>query len=290
METTYHSRWGKKGRRRKKDGRPIPLLFGPRDLEICRLLAPQIEARSPWAYQYLPTSYFAPLQQRGLVALPARVSELASEPYCYLELADQPKNNYRDQIYQLGNAGRDQLKEAGYQFPKYHYRKVPHELMACISAASFEIGARESGLTITPDPLTLDIYPDWPAFRINDTHVLLEVDLDSETLKSDSPHVSSISGKFEQYLKIIDDRTFNGMILFVTTRQTRVELMIDVLKSVIDKYEKGNSRRPYPHEYAEHFGFTHIEYDRWLSKIPKPSGRAVTQGWIRAGHEPFSFV
>ena len=73
------------------------------------------------------------------------------------------------------------------------------------------------------------------------------------------------------------------LVLFVTTRQTRRDSMIEVLKKVIDSLGL-------EHEYAAHFAFSAIKYDRFLNTIPKPSDWIVTSDHARAGIGPVNFV
>jgi hypothetical protein len=61
--------------------------------------------------------------------------------------------------------------------------------------------------------------------------------------------------------------------------------MIELLRTVIDA-------NGYDRELAVHFGFAAIEYDKFLDRIPTPSGWAVTGEWERASrkHGPFKFI
>jgi hypothetical protein len=111
--------------------------FTASDLEICELLAPYAFAREPWGYYCLPSSYFGLLLNRSIANTAMRVSELRGLPY-HTKLSEQTKNLYRDLIFQIDRAGIEQLREVGYEV-KLRSRPIPHELMACSIAASFEL-------------------------------------------------------------------------------------------------------------------------------------------------------
>ena len=73
------------------------------------------------------------------------------------------------------------------------------------------------------------------------------------------------------------------LVLFITTRVTRRDSMIDVLKKVIDGLGLD-------HAYAGSFAFSAIKYDRFLNTIPKPSDWIVASPHLRAGFDPVNFV
>ena len=282
-----HSRWSDEPRR-DEHGKPVPIRFHEADLDVCKLFAPGTN-RYPWSYQYLPTSYIIALLRRGS-NLKRRLDWLTDEPNWFLQRPVQPRNLSRELIYALHKRGADELREAGIEVPKYRLRPLSHELMACLCAASFEIGARIHEMPIKTHEWPIGILrPDWLPFQIGPTLVLLEADTGSETLYS-KEDATTISGKFEQYLQLIQDetlrRTFKTkdvLVLFVTTRQTRRDSMIEVLKKVIDSLGL-------EHEYAAHFAFSAIKYDRFLNTIPKPSDWIVASDHARAGIGPVNFV
>jgi len=283
------SRWTNK-RRVRENGHPEAFVYNQNDLATCKLFAAGAPARAPWGYHYLPTRYVPVLLQRSHKYVTQRLRKLTWPPG-YLKKPEQPRSNYRDIIYSLGKAGADQLREAGISLPHYRSRRLPHELMACMFAASFDIATFAHSITIVPNsmqPLT-DVKPDWPVFQIGTPHhtvdVFLEADTGSEayTYKNDS--TNRIDGKYEQYLRRIADGTLKRpMILFATTRNTRVLSMIEHLRAVIDA-------KHFDHDHARHFGFTTITFDRFLNKIPEPTAWAVTGDWLRAdANSPFNFL
>lgn len=281
METRL-SRWSNK--KKMRDGKPEPFVFTEDDLEICKLLSPP--SRDPRGYRFLPTSYIALLLDRSYEVIRRRTKKLRA--HSYLELPEQPHNNFRELIQSIGKAAYTQLEEAGAPQDPYKARKLAHELMACLIAASFEL-ATHNNTTIEVLQFTRDlpVRPDWPIFEFTTAHhsrfVFIEADTASEGLKVNDPNATDIHGKFEEYLKLIHTKKIrNAMILFATTKPVRMNSMIELLKYTIDAHD-------YDHEYADYFGFTVMPYDRFLNKLPKPTAWAATQNWQRAGHTPFNF-
>lgn len=280
------SRWDTSARLDDR-GKPLPVIFGERDLEVCKLLSPVQGVRAPWSYQYLPTGYFHPLLKRGPTYFVNRLQELVCEPHKYVAQPDQPQNNFRDIIYSIGSNGIDELRETGAVIPRRTLRPLAHELMACVCAASFEYGSiKNPKVSIDVAEQALDFYPDWPKFWLTtpfqQKFVYLEVDRGTEQLES-HPTNTTIDDKFAQYLSL-GAGLKDAMVVFVTVRRTRVEAMIERLKKAIDK-------AGVPHSYARSFAFTHIPYDRFLTKVPKLTDWAVTADYQRAGAAgPFNFM
>jgi Replication-relaxation len=260
---TRQSRWGI----------PPPVkMFTASDLEICKLLAPSIQARYPWGYQYLPSYHFAPLLgRRGNEWTRKRVSTLRGRPH-YTALAEQSHNNYRQPIYQLYRGGADALTEAGFPM-KLKPRPTSHELLACIIAASIEYGARQNNLPIKLlETSDLPANPDWPVFTLQGRAVFIEADMGTESMHA------QVAEKLQRYHKLIDDKIIKRpIILFVTIMPDRCGTFLEEL-------------RYHPKHYAEYFATTSIRYDRFLNTIPPLSGWAVTTKYQRAGSEPFRFV
>jgi hypothetical protein len=100
-------------KRRNRYKRPPPVgLFTASDFDICKLLSPGTNVRSPWGYKYLPSGYFPLLLNRSDKHCPRRVSQLRGSPV-YTELAQQPENYYQQFIFQLGTGGVKELHIAG---------------------------------------------------------------------------------------------------------------------------------------------------------------------------------
>jgi hypothetical protein len=269
METaTRRSRWDTRKRGIVR--------FEESDFEICRLLS---STREPWGYQYLPTSYFITLLNRGL-GIRARLPKLSS--HNYIQLPEQPRNNFRDLVYALNRAGVAELRAAGINVPTPALRRLPHELLCCITAASFEYGALKHGLSISLSDVEGKIYPDWPIFKMGNHHIFLEADMGSETLEGQTT-ATTIWEKYERYLELFNNRVHNGLAVFVTVRESRKEAMIELLKKVIDA--KG-----YKHRLARNFIFKDISYDRYISKVPKLTDWAVAEDYQQAGNLTFNFT
>lgn len=275
--------------RRSRWADPLPVkVFVESDLEICKLLTPALHVREPWGYGHLPSSYFSPLLGRGKKGILRRVRDLRGSP-SYLELSEQPQNNYRDLIYRLSRAGQDEVIAAGGNPLKIKRpsHPVPHELLACIIAASFEMGSREISAPISLHPkMNLPVIPDWPIFDFMGRTVFIEADTGSMKI---NPRMESeganIRLKLTHYLQLIHEGKLdkNTLILFVTTNEHRCGSFVDVLKFTIDKLD-------YPHEYADCFAFNWLVYNRYLDTIPSLSAWAVTKPHQRAGHKPFTFT
>ena len=280
------SRWDTT-KRLNEEGKQIPLHFTGNDLDICKLLCPTQTIRTPWSYQYLPTGAIAKLLNRDLQYMSNRLQELVCDPWNYVSQPDQPQSNFRDIIYSIGTSGIDELKQLRADIPRRSLRPLGHELMACLVAASKEYGSMtQKGVSIETVKESHAFYPDWPVYWITtpfqQKRVYLEVDRGTEQLES-HPTNTTIDDKLEQYLSLGADLR-DAMVVFVTVRQTRVDAMIERLKKVIDK--KG-----LPKGYARSFAFTHIPYDRFLTKVPKLTDWAITADYQRAGAAgPFNFM
>lgn len=272
-----------------RNGKTVTVDFGPLDLQVCKLLCPE---RFPWGYQYLPRTYFALFLKRGQVAFRRRLGKLIETPGRYLRLPDQPENNYRDRIFALDKGGADELREAGVVFPPIKYLPLPHTLMACLIAASFEL----SGLPIEPIELKLKHErPDWIPFTFQGRTILIEADTGSETIETETQAIA-INLKFEKYLKAIIDGELpeNTLILFVSPRQSRVDSIIEQLKRTIDHLKCD-------HDLADYFGFMQmpplvtktgrvIPFSKYLKALPPATSWVVDNPCYQAGKAPYPFI
>jgi hypothetical protein len=299
-----NSRWIRKDIK-DKDG----FRFERSDFDICRLVTPNY--RTPWGYPYLPTNYFPPLLDRG-DAVTGRLRTLFD--LAYLGHADQPRNNFRDIIYQIDSKGLEEIRMAGFDMiPQHlqyikHNRHLSHELMVCLIAASFEYGAKKHhlsiGLQAWPEK---DPQPDWTPFILGDTLVLIEADMGTERIRI-KEQATSIEDKYLKYLSLMKDGFFTShfdvpkfVILFITLIEPRLKSMIEKprgLKRVIDEND-------YDQDFAEHFAFANINkhdlftndyieelhgYDRFMNKKPKLTDWAITQPYERAGFPVLQFL
>jgi hypothetical protein len=260
-----------------------PLQFKDNDLQILSLLASRALIRAPWSYQYLTGEYIEKLLGRS-AHVRRRLQKMCEKDKRFLEHVERPANIAAPLIYTLAARGEDKLTDAGFAIPAFHPRKLPHELMACIIAASFEVASQETNTPISVQQVHhAGVVPDWHVFRFGTSpSVYIEADMASESLRNRA-NATTIEEKFEHYLKLIDEKRFkHSIVLFYTLGPTRMDSMVERLKYAIDKHD-------YPHEYAEQFGFTFIHYDRYLDHIPKPSPWAAHIKYVRAGAEFFSF-
>jgi hypothetical protein len=267
-------------------GQLEPLIFNDGDYEVCKLLSPFRFTREPWSYQYLPSTYIAKLLGRGDRAFIKRLQRLKDEPHCYLALPEQPHFNQRPMVYSVGKGGIEELRSGGIPIRDTRLRRVPHELMASIIAASFEYSAMTvPGVQITVADTTADgdPIPDWPTFTLTtpyyEKNIFIEADTGSEQLDK-HPQNNSIEEKLENYLALEDiEDTF---VVFATVRESRARAMMEKLKAVVDKQN-------YPRRLARSFGFTHIKYDRFMSQIPPLTTWAVTGSYLQPAG-PFSLM
>src|ERR1700752_256839 len=280
---TRNSRWSDAPR--IIDGRPEPFRFGPSDIRIFKLVAYGVPAREPWTYRYLPTSYFAPLLGRGSSGIPNRLTKLYRRPQSSLARPPQPMNNCRDLIYMLGRNGAKELRNEGLHIPTLKSGHLPHDLKACMIAASFEYGAASHDLTMELAPKPQNLSPDWTAFKVTGRVVYVEADMGSERLQDTGRDATTITAKYEGYLQhIAMEQLSNVVVLFDTNAPERMDGMIELLKEVIDHHH-------YPHEYAEQFAFRWMGFDRFVNAIPKLTDWAVSGEWKRAGRiPPFTFA
>lgn len=269
------------------NGKPKPFDFVPTDYDICKLFAHSASIRHPWSYRYLPTSYILQLLSRGPKRGGKRLAELYEEGY--LAHPPQPQDNARQIIYSVGVKGIATLRDGGCSVGSPKSGRLPHDLKACLIAASFEHGARLHGLPITPNIKCPDkLFPDWPPFLLQGHEIYIEADMGTETIKrSRNKDATTVGQKYEEYLSHIDSRRLKDPLIFFVTKDSdddqRMENMIEELKAVIDDYR-------YPYAYAKHFCFAYLGPDRYINKIPKLSDWAITHQWRRAGTlQPFTF-
>jgi hypothetical protein len=239
----------------------------------------------PWGYTYLPSGYFAQLLRRGHKGIKHRLAKLRASPH-YVTLADQPSNAHRDLIYRIGRGGVAALEDEGIA-AKSRSKALPHELFACVIAASFELGSGQLNQPIEAATCRqLSIQPDWPPFRFSRRTIFIEADMGTETNKpTRGPDAtgSNIASKFKRYLLLASNREAEDpFFAFYTCKPGRIEGWIETLMRVIDT-------NGYDQDYAECFGFMAVEYDRFLNTVPALSAWAATEPYVRPGFEPFRF-
>src|SRR6266853_1421334 len=134
-----NSRWSREPKL-DKAREPIIARLSEYDLAILKVLA---------RYRYLPSDYLAALTGRSLPALQARLEILYRKPNAYIDRPHQQRANADANttrlIYELDDKGADELRDRGLTYSRKKYlRNFAHELMACMIAASFQIGATSS--------------------------------------------------------------------------------------------------------------------------------------------------
>jgi hypothetical protein len=225
-------------------------------------------------------------------------------------------------IYELDDKGRQALTDRGLpHLPKKYHRNFAHELMACRIMLSFELGARTNThvrLIQWPEiiakmppaaqnaeepnaiPVTFDshgktysksIKADWKPFGIERTEGSkslycffpgIEADTGTEPIES-AEFRSDISQKFNAYLAVCRDQIYRShygfpaqgfFIPFVTGSKSRMEHMMELL-------QKLTNGRGHPS-----FIFKTFPPITSFEKPPAPSGRMLTEPWLRVGAEP----
>lgn len=294
----------------KKDGTKKRRSVTSKDEDILRLLTPGSALRKPWGYTLLRSHYISTLLEREHYSTLGSLDALASAGG-YIYLPEQPINNFRHLVYSISEKGAKHIDQPR---PK-HLHLYRHELMCCDIAASFEITARTHGATIFswPTIISSDQFPkatrdlknpmalpvgnttlraDWEPFILKSHKYFFlpgfEADTGTEPLDSADRTRSSIRQKFEDYLTIIDKKTYRShfgantfFVPFIIMRDAqRLADMMELLQRII-------SQKEYPRSYAKHFGFKLIPgfYEK-----PMPPTDWVADGWKRAGYGDFSFV
>jgi hypothetical protein len=315
-QRTRNSRWD---REPKLDGagKPIVARLSEDDLVILKLLG---------RYRYLPSDYLASLTGRSLPALQTRLEVLCRKPNGYINRPHQQRANAdantRRLIYELDDRGAEELRGRGLPYSRKKYlRNFAHELMACMIAASFEIGAKSSSairligwheliespqmpaatkqlanpqvISIERDGRPESLASDWRPFVIErNFHSRsfafvfgFEADCGTEPIDSADDQRTSIRNKLVAYLNALDQdvpaRHF-GASTFLIPFVTTTEVR---MRSMIDLLE-----RLKPGMYAKRFLFKHIPSFTSFEKPAPASGHILLDPWQRAGFGPFSFA
>jgi len=230
-QTKRRSRW-KKPPLLKSDGTKRKRAPTQKDEEILQLLTPGSGLRRPWGYSLLRSNYISTLLSRDHSSALESLDALTAAGG-YLYLPEQPVNNFRHLVYALSEKGAKHIDQPR---PR-HIHLYRHELMSCDIAASFEVAARRHGANIFAWPAlySSDQFPeatrdlknpmaipvgnrvmraDWEPFVFKaDKFTFLpgfEADTGTEPLDSADRTRSSIRQKFEDYLTVIDTRTYRS--------------------------------------------------------------------------------
>ena len=305
---TRNSRWDRKPV--FADGaQPAIAHLTKRDIEIFKCLA---------RHQYLSSDYIHAFMRGDYKSLVHRLNLLSRKPNLYINRPHQQREhaeaNYRKLVYELDNRGAQELRDRDIRVSKKKdHRNFAHELLVCQITASIELGALADPrlkLIRWPAILASDKLPDATrrlanplSIPVSDhrkipdgepivvvrqfemtTFIFLvqEADCGTEPIDATDNDRSSIRRMFEDYLTIIEQRTYQThfgantfMVAIVTTNATRMNSMIALLE------------RMNPGQSAKRFLFKHIP----AFTSPKPSapatGHMLTDPWKRAGFPDF---
>jgi hypothetical protein len=297
-------------------GRPRSAQITERDIEIFKLLS---------RYSYLPIDDIHAYVGGSLDGLAAHMNLLCRRPNLYLNRPNQQRladANYRRMTYELDDKGRQALADRGLpHLPKKYHRNFAHELLACRVMFSFELGVRATAhmrlirwseiiakmppATQAADephaiPVTFDshgkphskcIKADWKPFGFERRDAGrsffcffpgIEADTGTEPIES-AEFRSDISQKFNAYLAVCKERIYQShfgfpaqgfFIPFITGSKARMEHMMELLKKL-------TGGRGHPS-----FIFKWFPPITSFEKPPAPSGRMLTEPWLRVGATP----
>ncbi len=296
---TRNSRWDRKPV--FADGaQPAVAHLTGRDIEIFKCLA---------RHQYLPSDYIHAFVRGDYKSLIHRLNLLSRKPNLYIHRPHQQREhaeaNYRKLVYELDNRGAQELRDRDIRVSKKKdHRNFAHELMVCQITASIELGAiadpRNSGSSAGPRSWQATSSPTRPvgllilsAFRLaiiakyrtenqllssasskSTTFIFLvqESDCGTEPIDATDNDRSSIRRMFEDYLTIIEQRTYQThfgantfMVAIVTTNATRMN----------------------PGQSAKRFLFKHIPVFTSSKPSAPATGHILTDPWKRAGFPDF---
>lgn len=315
-QRTRNSRWDREPKL-DRAGKPIVARLSEDDLVILKFLG---------RYRYLPSDYLASLTGRSLPALQARLEVLCRKPNSYINRPHQQRANAdantRRLIYELDDRGAEELRGRGLAYCRKKYlRNFAHELMACMIAASLEIGARSSNgiriigwnelidspqmpaatkrlanpqvLSIERDGRTESLASDWRPFVIERNFSAksfafvfgFEADCGTEPIDSADDQRTSIRNKFAAYLDALDQdvpaRHF-GATTFLIPFVTTTRMRMFSMMDLLQRLTPG--------PYAKRFLFKHVPSFTSFEKPAPPTGHILFDPWHRAGFEPFSLA
>jgi hypothetical protein len=295
-------------------------IISERDVDILTLLQ---------RYRYLPSNYIAALlgvEYRPGAPIKDNLTKLRHEA----GLIDCPNPSwaaanarYRPAVYALTKKGEAELKTRGVYVrrPKTGH-EFNHELMVCLVQASFELGAREHGLTLITAQDILD-HPNCPrdkrfekeAWRVPvsfaydghrvEQHVEsdgeffglanaqrdtlffpgFEADRRTEPLEPEDYHRPSIKKKLIAYRELARQKTYKtryGLPSALIAFVTINEAHKKSLMRVVDKLTDGHG--------STLFLFKSIPNFASFENFPPPTGHMVREPWQRVGHPDFSIL
>jgi len=310
-QRTRNSRWDRTPV--VDDGaKPAVAHLTERDIAIFKCLA---------RHHYLPSDYIHAFVLGDYKSLIHRLNLLSRKPNLYINRPPQQREhaeaNSRKLVYELDSRGTQVLRDCDIPVSKKRYnRNFAHELMVCQITASIELG------TITNPKIKLIR---WPAILASDklpdatrrlanplsipvgdyrkipdgepivivrqfeptTFIFLvqEADCGTEPIDATDNDRSSILRMFEDYLTIIEKRTYQShfgantfMVAIVTTNETRMISMMALLE------------RMNPGQSARRFLFKHTPVFTSYQPAAPATGHMLTESWRRVGFSDFCLI
>jgi hypothetical protein len=308
---TRNSRWNRDPVL-DENGKPSIAYRTDRDVEIFKLLA---------RYRFLPSDYIHAFVRGDYKSLIHRLNLLSRKPNLYINRPQQQREhaeaNYRKLVYELDNRGAQVLRDCDVPVSnKRDHRNVAHELMVCQITASIELGTIANPrikLIRWPTILSSDKFPDATrrlanplSIPVGDHHkipdgepivivrqfepttyifLVQEADCGTEPIDATNNERSSIRRMFEDYLTIINQRTYQThfgantfMVAIVTMNEPRMNSMMALLE------------RMSPGQSAKRFLFKHIPVFTSYQPSPPASGQMLTDPWKRVGYPDFCLI
>ena len=301
-------------------GRPKVAAITERDVE--RIFAPLAR------YRYLPADYLHALTEGSLDALTNRLNLLSRRPNLYVVRPQQQRDsaaaNHRHLVYELGEKGARVLQQYGIDNQRTRTpASFAHELMVCQVMASFEIGARETGVRAltwsdilaseklpeatrrAPKPHNIPVSITIDGQRIS-THVAadaepfgferpisnrtflclgIEADCATEPVNASDFSRSSIYRKLALYLAIAADDIHTSHYGFPNFYLPFITTNGSRLVSVMKVLERMTNGTG-----SRFLLFKTLPLFTSFEKPLAPSGHMLTEDWRRVGYPPFNFL
>jgi hypothetical protein len=251
----------------------------------CRLLAYGHDLRAPWSYQMLSMKWIAALLGTEFSSTKRKLGYLLAENYLHV---------WEHQLLGVSLPYIIRIHDNGFKAvgckpdpdARVSFQDRDHALLSNLEAADFEIGARNNNCTIEVEDLDLQhSKPDWYIFRLktphHSFHVCIEADMATEKRQRKDGY--DLKTKIRHYL--LDMQNYKDLIIcFWTIEEYQVKAILESVYEVINE-EKLHRK------VALRFCVQLVEYRRGPTKLPDPTGRAVTGDWQRAfSKHPFNFL
>jgi hypothetical protein len=303
--------------------------FGPR--KTARLSSHDIEIFTALArYRYLPADYIRAIVGGSLKHLIHRLNILSREPNLFINRPKQQRANAsancRPLIYKLDHRGAHILSEQGIEYRRNRGAgNFAHELMICQIMASFELGARETGVRFitwddiirsenlpdktrqSPKPFHIPISVSVDGHQIH-THVAadgnpfgiarpiderlayyffpgIEADCGTEPVNASDFARSSIYKKFVLYLAVEAQDIHRSHFGFPNFYVPVITTNETRARSMMDVLSRITSGAG-----SKIFLFKTFPAFTSFEKPDPPSGRMLTEDWQRVGNPPFNFL